>query len=90
MVLGVLFTHVLGTYAGMIVLSLIIGNVGWHWMTEGAHRLEHAVSAGFPSASTVACWVALAVVVGAGGAIPAEPVRGPADPTSPERAARSW
>jgi hypothetical protein len=64
-VLGVLFTHVLGTRAGMIVLSLILGNVGWHWMTEGAHRLEHAVSAGFPSASTVAWWVALAVVVGA-------------------------
>jgi hypothetical protein len=65
-VLGVLFTHVLGTRAGMIVLSLILGNVGWHWMTEGAHRLEHATSAGFPSASTVAWWVALAVVVGAG------------------------
>jgi hypothetical protein len=56
-VLGVLFKHVLGTYAGMIVLSLILGNVGWHWMTEGAHRLEHAISAGFPSASTVAWWV---------------------------------
>ena len=43
-VLGVLFKHVLGTCAGMIILSLILGNLGWHWMTEGVHRLEHAIS----------------------------------------------
>jgi hypothetical protein len=64
-VLGVLFKHVLGTCAGMIILSLILGNVGWHWMTEGAHRLEHAISDGFPSGLTVAWWVTLAALVGA-------------------------
>ena len=38
--LNLLFTHVVAERAGIIVLSVVIGHVGWHWMTERGSRLS--------------------------------------------------
>ena len=38
--LGLLFRHVVPERIGVIILSVLIGHTGWHWMTERAERLS--------------------------------------------------
>jgi hypothetical protein len=37
--LGLLFRHVVPERIGVIILSVLIGHTGWHWMSERAERL---------------------------------------------------
>lgn len=82
-VLGVLFARVLGRRLGVVVLSAVLGHVGWHWMLEASHRLEHTASAGLSPASLAAGarWVLLGLV--AGGAAWFLPKEFGGTPTSP-------
>ena len=64
--LGVLFTRVLGASLGVVVLSAVLGHMGWHWMIDGVHRLGHTLSTGL-SASAVASvgwWLLMGLLVG--------------------------
>jgi hypothetical protein len=36
-----LFARVLGPALGLVVLSLILGHMAWHWMVDSSHELEH-------------------------------------------------
>jgi hypothetical protein len=38
--LGLLFRHVVPERIGVIILSVLIGHTGWHWMLERAERLS--------------------------------------------------
>ncbi|HEV7820377.1 MAG TPA: HupE/UreJ family protein, partial [Burkholderiales bacterium] len=38
--LGLLFRHVVPERIGIIILSVLIGHTGWHWMTERAELLS--------------------------------------------------
>ena len=64
-----LFARVLGPSLGVVVLSAVLGHVGWHWMMEGSHELGHelghAAATGLSSAlAAVAPWLLPALVVG--------------------------
>ena len=37
---GILFRYVVPERIGMIILSVLIGHTGWHWMTERAELLS--------------------------------------------------
>jgi hypothetical protein len=65
--LGLLFTYATGRRLGVIVLSAILGHQGWHWMMDGAHRFQHAMTVIVPGASgaAVAGSLLLGGVVGA-------------------------
>jgi len=67
--LRLLFACVLGPPLGVVVLSAVLGHVGWHWMMDGSHELghelEHAAGAGFSSpVLAVALWLVPALLVG--------------------------
>jgi hypothetical protein len=59
------FRYALGERAGVVVLSAILGHLGWHWMMEWGHPAAHAVAL-LSSASTAALawWLLLGLVVG--------------------------
>ena len=64
--LNLLFTQVVAERAGIIVSSVVIGHVGWHWMTE---RFTIAQLSGWPSMDlqlllTVVRWLLAITVVG--------------------------
>jgi hypothetical protein len=64
--LRLLLSRVLGPTLGVIVLSVVLGHVAWHWMIDAGHALGHAV-AEEPSSATfvaVARWLVPALVVG--------------------------
>lgn len=68
--LRLLFGCVRGPLLGVIVLSAVLGHVGWHWMLDGGHELEHqlghAAATGLSSALlVVALWLVPALLVGA-------------------------
>jgi hypothetical protein len=68
--LRLLFACVRGPLLGVIVLSAVLGHVGWHWMLDGSHELEHqlghAAATGLSSALlVVALWLVPALLVGA-------------------------
>jgi hypothetical protein len=64
--LNLLFTQVVAERAGMIVLSVLVGHVGWHWMTE---RFTVARLSGWPVMDlqmmlTIVRWLLAITVVG--------------------------
>ncbi len=64
--LNLLFTQVVSERAGVIVSSVLIGHVGWHWMTE---RFTIAQLSGWPVMDlqlllTVVRWLLAVTVVG--------------------------
>jgi hypothetical protein len=64
--LGILFTHVTGKRLGVVVLSALLGHMGWHWMTDAAHQLEHAAAAIVSTGSVagVVWWILVGLLVG--------------------------
>jgi hypothetical protein len=64
--LRLLFARVLGPSLGLVVLSLILGHMAWHWMADQGHELVHQLGhVGLASAaSLVGPWLLLALVVG--------------------------
>jgi hypothetical protein len=65
--LRLLFARMLGPALGLVVLSAILGHMGWHWMLDEGHELAHQIGhAGLSSALiTVAPWLLPALGVGA-------------------------
>ena len=64
--LNLLFTQVVAERAGVIVSSVLIGHVGWHWMTE---RIATAQLSGWPEMDlqlmlTIVRWLLALTVVG--------------------------
>src|SRR2546425_4013798 len=65
--LGVLFTRVLGASLGVVVLSAVLGHMGWHWMIDGMHRLGHTLSPGLSTSCAPGRWrVLMGLLVGGG------------------------
>jgi len=87
-VLRLLYAHVLGARLGVIIVSAILGHLGWHWMLEGAHGLRHATSAGVWTAPTVAVawWLVMGLLVGAAAWFLPERFDTHADPVWPHAA----
>jgi hypothetical protein len=66
--LGLLFRHVVPERIGVIILSVLIGHTGWHWMTERAERLSQFPWPAFDAAmlaSAMRWLIALIVMVAA-------------------------
>jgi HupE / UreJ protein len=64
--LGVLFKYVTGKRVGIVLLSIFLGHVAWHWMLGGGHALGHA-SAGVLSTASLAVvgwWLLVGLLVG--------------------------
>jgi hypothetical protein len=64
--LRLLFARVLGPALGVVVLSAVLGHIGWHWMVDEGHELVHELGhAGLSSAVViVAPWLLPALLVG--------------------------
>ena len=64
--LRLLFACVLGPPLGVVVLSAVLGHMGWHWMVDEGHDLVHEIGhAGLSFAlAVVAPWLLPALVVG--------------------------
>jgi hypothetical protein len=63
--LGVLFRYVTGKRLGVVILSALLGHLGWHWMTEAAHRVEHAAAmVSGASMAAVAWWLLIGLLAG--------------------------
>ena len=86
--LNLLFTQVVPERAGIIVSSLLIGHVGWHWMTE---RLAVAQLQGWPAVDlqlllVIVRWLlAMTVIGGATWFVAGLLKRKPAAPDVPEK-----
>ena len=87
-VLRLLYAHVLGARLGVIIVSAMLGHMGWHWMLDGAHGLRHATSAGVWTAPTVAVawWLVMGLLVGAAAWFLPERFDTHADPVWPHAA----
>jgi hypothetical protein len=87
-VLRLLFAHVLGARLGVVIVSAILGHMGWHWTLDGAHGLRHATSAGVWTAPTVAVawWLVMGLLVGAAAWFLPERFDTRADPVWPQAA----
>ena len=64
--LRLLFARVLGPALGVVVLSAVLGHMGWHWMVDGGHELMHQLGhAGLSTALLVITpWLFPALLVG--------------------------
>ena len=64
--LRLLFARVLGPALGVLVLSDVLGHMGWHWMVDGGHELLHELGhAGLSTALRVITpWLLPALLVG--------------------------
>ena len=64
--LRLLFARVLGPGLGVVVLSAVLGHMGWHWMVNGGHELLHELGhAGLSTALRVITpWLLPALLVG--------------------------
>ena len=64
--LRLLFARLLGPALGVVVLSAVMGHMGWHWMVDGGHELVHDLGhAGLYTASRVITpWLLPALLVG--------------------------
>jgi len=64
--LRTLYTYVTGERLGVVILSLVLAHVAWHWMMDSGHPLEHATSAIVSTGvvAVVTWWIALGVLVG--------------------------
>lgn len=65
-VLRLLWDRLLGPALGVVVLSAVLGHMGWHWMVDAGHELEHQIGHAGPSALLVAArWLVPALLAGA-------------------------
>jgi hypothetical protein len=63
--LGALFRYATGRRLGVIVLSAILGHLGWHWMMDAGHQIEHAAATvSIAAMAAVSWWVLLGLLVG--------------------------
>jgi hypothetical protein len=67
--LRLLFAGLLGPPFGVVVLSVVLGHIGWHWMLDGGPRLGQelatALGAGIPyMVRTFSPWLVPALIVG--------------------------
>jgi hypothetical protein len=64
--LRLLFARVLGPALGVVVLSAVLGHLGWHWMVDGGHELAHQIEhAGLHAGlAAVAPWLAPVLLIG--------------------------
>jgi hypothetical protein len=64
--LRLLFARVLGPALGVVVLSAVLGHMGWHWMVDEGHELVHELGhVGLSSALVVVTpWLLPAFLVG--------------------------
>src|SRR5580765_1665126 len=63
--LGALFRYTTGQRLGVIVLSALLGHLGWHWMMDAGHRMEHAsATVSIAAMAAVSWWVLLGLLVG--------------------------
>jgi hypothetical protein len=63
--LGALFRYTTGQRLCVIVLSAILGHLGWHWMMDAGHRMEHAAATvSIAAMAAVSWWVLLGLLVG--------------------------
>jgi hypothetical protein len=64
--LRLLFACVLGPALGVVVLSAVMGHMGWHWMVDGGHELVHELGhTGLDTAlRVIAPWLLPALLVG--------------------------
>jgi hypothetical protein len=61
-----LWARVLGPALGLVVLSAVLGHMGWHWMVDEGHELVHQLEhAGLAALIVVAPWLLPALLVGA-------------------------
>jgi hypothetical protein len=64
--LRLLWDRVLGPALGLVVLSAVLGHLGWHWMVDDGHELAHQLEHAGPAALIgVAPWLLPALLVGA-------------------------
>jgi hypothetical protein len=65
-VLRLAFARVTGERLGVIILSVVLGHLAWHWMMDSGHPLEHAATAivSTGSVGAVVWWSLLGVFVG--------------------------
>ncbi len=65
-VLGLLFRHAVPERIGTIILSVLIGHTGWHWMTERAERLSQFPWPAFDAAMLAGAirWLMALLVLG--------------------------
>ena len=65
--LRVLFARMLAPAYALVVLSLILGHMAWHWMADQGHELMHQLGhvGLFPAFVIVAPWFLPALAVGA-------------------------
>ena len=61
-----LFTRTLGPALGLLVVSLLLGHIGWHSMADNGHELVHQISHAGPLAALqlAAAWLLPALGVG--------------------------
>jgi len=64
--LRLLFARVLGPALGVVVLSAVLGHMGWHWMVDEGHELVHELGhTGLSTALLVITpWLLPALLVG--------------------------
>jgi ABC-type spermidine/putrescine transport system permease subunit II len=57
---------VLGPTLGVVVLSAVLGHMGWHWMVDGGHELVHDLGhAGlYTTLRIITPWLLPALLVG--------------------------
>jgi hypothetical protein len=65
--LGLLFRHVVPERIGVIILSVLIGHTGWHWMLERAERLSQFPWPAFDAATLASAmrWLIALLVMAA-------------------------
>ena len=63
---SVVLTYVLGYRPWVIVISVLVGHAAWRWITDDAHRLEHAIGLAMTigSPASIVWWVLLGLLVG--------------------------
>lgn len=62
------FDRVLGGPLDVIVTSAVAGHLGWHWMIDRSHELEHALEhARRSDVIGIAAWLLLALLAGVAG-----------------------
>jgi hypothetical protein len=66
-VLGFLFRRVMPERIGIIILSVLIGHTGWHWMTERGERLSQFAWPAFDAATAASAmrWMIALLAVAA-------------------------
>ena len=59
------FAHLLPASLAVVVVSAVLGHLGWHWMIDRLHPLGHELEHASASGLSSALWLLPALVVGA-------------------------